>query len=230
MNNKIIIAIICILVIVGGTICYFAFKGNDNINENNKITSNVQEENSDTIENTDIKDTNIQKQEDNTNVSDTSSNSKVSVIYFSATGNTKNVAQYIKNETNGDIIEIVPAEKYTSEDLSYNNDCRANKEQQDKNARPKIANNVDITSYDTIFLGYPIWWGDVPKIILTFIDNNNLNGKKVIPFCTSGSTGIEQSQNTLKEYNKNMNVLEGKRFSSSASQEEKSSWIKGLDF
>lgn len=214
MNRKIIIAIICILGILAGIIGYFTYTKN-NENMKNETVSNSQKEEDNTKEN----------ETDSTN-----NTSKVGIIYFSATGNTEKVAKYIKEETKGDLIEIIPKEKYTSEDLSYNNDCRANREQQDENTRPEIENDIDITKYDTIFLGYPIWWGDVPKIILTFIDNNNLNGKTVIPFCTSGSTGISQSQSTLKEYNKNMKLLDGKRFSSSANQEEVSAWIKGLSF
>lgn len=222
MNKKIIITIICILAVIGGIVCYFAFTGNTKVNTNNKTVANAPKEESNEKE-----DTNIKEQETNT---DGKNNSKVAVIYFSATGNTKKIAEYIKNETNADMIEILPKEKYTSEDLSYNNDCRANREQQDENARPEIENNIDVTKYDTIFLGYPIWWGDVPKIILTLIDNNNLDGKTVIPFCTSGSTGISQSESTLKAYNKKMNLLDGRRFSSSASQEEISSWINELNF
>ncbi len=205
MNKKIIITIICILAIIIGIACYFIFMG-----KNNKTNINT---------------------ENNKNITDNNktNNSKIGIMYFSATGNTEKIAKYIKEETNGDLIEIIPKEKYTSEDLAYNNDCRANREQQDENARPEIENSIDIIKYDTIFLGYPIWWGDVPKIILTFIDNNNLDGKVVIPFCTSGSTGILQSENTLKTYNKNMNLQSGRRFSSSANKEEISSWIKDLE-
>ena len=205
MNKKIIITIICILAIIIGIAGYFIFMG-----KNNKTNINT---------------------ENNKNITDNNktNNSKIGIMYFSATGNTEKIAKYIKEETNGDLIEIIPKEKYTSEDLAYNNDCRANREQQDENARPEIENSIDIIKYDTIFLGYPIWWGDVPKIILTFIDNNNLDGKVVIPFCTSGSTGILQSENTLKTYNKNMNLQSGKRFSSSANKEEISSWIKDLE-
>ena len=131
----------------------------------------------------------------------------------------------------GNLIEIVPKEKYTDNDLNYGNDnSRANKEQNDSNARPEIKNNINTDNYDIIFLGYPIWWGDVPKIILTFLDSHNLNGKTIIPFCTSGSTEISGSLNTLKEYNKNINWIDGKRFSSSTSQDEVSSWVNSLNY
>ena len=155
---------------------------------------------------------------------------KIAVVYFSATGNTKVIAEQIKDETNADIIEIIPKKKYTSEDLNYNDDStRATKEQNDDNARPEIENNIDLSEYDIIILGYPIWWGDVPKIILSFIDNTNLDGKTVIPFCTSGSSDISTSESTLKSYKSSINWKEGKRFSGSSSIEEIRTWIDGLN-
>lgn len=142
------------------------------------------------------------------------------VLYFSATGNTKQIAEKIAKASNSDIIEIIPEEKYKKEDLDYNNDCRANREQNDNNARPKIANNIDITNYNTIYLGYPIWWGTNPKIILTLLDTYNLSNKTIIPFCTSGSSGINKSVNDLRNYNPKLNIKNGKRFSLNDSDKE----------
>ena len=141
------------------------------------------------------------------------------VLYFSATGTTKKIAERIANKSNSDIIEIVPKEEYKSEDLNYNSDCRANREQQDSKARPEIKNTIDLSKYDTIFLGYPIWWGTNPKIILTLLDTYDLTNKTIIPFCTSGSTGIEGSVNDLRNYNSKLNIKDGKRFNSSDSDE-----------
>ena len=141
------------------------------------------------------------------------------VLYFSATGTTKKIAERIANKSNSDIIEIVPKEEYKSEDLNYNSDCRANREQKDSTSRPEIKNTIDISKYDTIFLGYPIWWGTNPKIILTLLDTYDLTNKTIIPFCTSGSTGIEGSVNDLRNYNSKLNIKDGKRFSSSDSDE-----------
>lgn len=161
---------------------------------------------------------------------DKTSNKKTAVVYFSATGNTKQVAEYIKDETNSDIFEIVPKQKYTSEDLNYgDSNTRATREQNDKNARPEIENKIDVSNYDVIFLGYPIWWGDVPKIILSFIDNTNLNGKIVIPFCTSGSTSISTSESTLNSYNNSINWVKGNRFSSIATKNDIKNWIDSLN-
>ncbi len=154
---------------------------------------------------------------------------KTAILYFSATSTTKKVAQMIHNKIESDLIEILPSEPYTSEDLDYSKeDCRANKEQQSDKARPGIKNEIDISSYDVIYLGYPIWWQDVPKIILTFIDTHDLTGKKVILFCTSGGSDITTSMDTLKKYNSKIHFITGKRLNPSS--QEVNSWISSLNY
>ena len=148
------------------------------------------------------------------------------VLYFSATGTTKSIAKRIAKESNSDIIEIIPKEKYKSEDLNYNSDCRANKEQKDSKARPEIKNKIDINKYNKIYLGYPIWWGTNPKIILTLLDTYDFTGKTIIPFCTSGSTDITDSVSDLREYNSKLTIKDGKRFSSSDSDDDIKKFIK----
>ena len=220
MNKKIIALIVAIVVIAVGVGFWF-INSNKEESSTNSNTNPAENQNSN------------EQQEENTKDNDngTTNDKKVVIIYFSATGTTKKVAGYIKNATNGDLIEIVPKEKYTDSDLNYGNDnSRANKEQNDSKARPAISNNINTDSYDVIYLGYPIWWGDVPKIILTFLDNHNLDGKTIIPFCTSGSTGISGSLSTLKNYNKNVNWIDGKRFSSSATEDEVKNWVNGLKY
>ena len=165
------------------------------------------------------------KENTNNNSSNSSSNevkenSNSVVLYFSTTGTTKSIAERISKELNSDIIEIIPKEKYKSEDLNYNSDCRANKEQNDSKARPEIKNNIDISKYDTIYLGYPIWWGTNPKIILTLLDTYDFTGKTIIPFCTSGSTEISGSVSDLRDYNSKLTIKDGKRFDSSDSDQE----------
>jgi flavodoxin len=118
------------------------------------------------------------------------------VIYFSRTGNTEKIAEYLIELTDADSYVIEAAVPYTDDDIKYQDDnCRANKEQNDKTVRPEIANPIDsIDSYDTIFLGYPIWWGQEPRIIDTFLESYDFSEKTVIPFCTSGSSGIGASE------------------------------------
>ena len=155
-------------------------------------------------------------------------NNKIAVVYFSATGTTKQVAEYIKEEVNADIFEIVPKQKYSSADLNWNdNSSRSTKEQNDKNARPEIENSIDVSSYDVIFIGYPIWWGDTPRIIQTFMESHELSGKTMIPFCTSGGTGISMSEKTLNSYS-GINWLSGKRLSTS--KNDVIDWVKSLNY
>ena len=153
--------------------------------------------------------------------------SKALVVYFSVTGNTKALAETIAETTGADIVEIVPETPYTSEDINYSKDnCRANKEQNDDSARPAIANKIEnIDDYDTIFLGYPIWWGTMPKIINTFLESYDLSGKTIMPFCTSGGSGIETSVSAIKDVCPGADVKDGFRGSSSTSDTQVKEWI-----
>ncbi len=153
------------------------------------------------------------------------------VIYFSRTGNTEKIAEYLIELTDADSYVIEAAVPYTDEDIEYNNDsCRANQEQNDKSVRPEIANPISsINSYDTIFLGYPIWWGQEPRIIDTFLESYDFSEKTVIPFCTSGSSGIETSEKNISELVKIGNQLEGRRFPAGASKDEVKEWYDTLD-
>ena len=164
------------------------------------------------------------------NIENSNINNKSLVLYFSATNNTEQIAKYISEITSSDILEIIPKDVYTNEDLDYNNNnSRANREQNDKNARLEISNKLDLENYDVIYLGYPIWWEEEPRIILTLLDNYNLENKTIIPFCTSGGSGIELSVNNIRNYNNKLNVLDGKRFSSNSSKEEVITWINSLN-
>ena len=152
------------------------------------------------------------------------------VAYFSRTGNTEKIAEYLIDITNADSYVIEVAVPYTDEDIEYNNDnCRANREQNDKTVRPEIANPIaSIDSYDTIFLGYPIWWGQEPRIIDTFLESYDFTEKTVIPFCTSGSSGIGTSEKNISELVTIGNQLEGKRFPASATKDDVKAWYDTL--
>lgn len=165
-----------------------------------------------------------------TETEEVSDNPKVLVVYFSCTGNTEEVAEKAAQATNADIYKIEAKEPYTDDDLNYNNDsCRANREQNDSAARPEIDGIVEnMDDYDIVYIGYPIWWGDCPKIIYTFMESYDFSNKTVIPFCTSGGSGIENSENTLKSAFK-ANWLSGRRFNANVSEEEVKEWIDGLN-
>lgn len=155
----------------------------------------------------------------------------VLVAYFSATGNTEHIAQYIQTALDADLYEIVPEEPYTDDDLNYSDDsCRANQEQNDPDARPAIAGALEHPEdYDVVFLGYPIWWGAAPKIIDTFLESYDFDGVTIVPFCTSGSSDIGSSAENLHALAPDANWLSGQRFSGSASQEEVAAWVEKLE-
>lgn len=152
------------------------------------------------------------------------------VTYFSCTGNTKQTAEYIKDATGGDLYEIVPQVPYTKEDLEYYTDCRADREQNDPDARPAINGKVDIESYDIVFIGYPIWHGQAPKIIYTFLESYDFAGKTIIPFCTSNSSGIGTSAENLHALvSGETKWLDGKRFAENTEVSEIQQWVSVLD-
>jgi len=154
---------------------------------------------------------------------------KVLIAYFSATNNTESIANHLNTILDADLYEIVPETPYTSADLNYTTDCRANREQNDSSARPAISGGVNMMEqYDVIFLGYPIWWGQAPKIISTFLESYDLSGKTIVPFCTSGSSGIGSSASTLHSLASAAVWMDGQRFSGSASRSAVENWVNGL--
>lgn len=167
------------------------------------------------------------------NVVNAANNSNILVAYFSCTENTEGVAKHISTILGADIYEIEAAQPYTSADLNYgNNNSRANKEQNDPTARPEILNSVpDISKYDAVFIGYPIWWGQAPKIIYTFFEsykNDDFSGKTIIPFCTSGSSGIGSSATNLHTLANTAQWLDGRRFSGGTSESAIKNWTDTL--
>lgn len=152
------------------------------------------------------------------------------VAYFSATGTTKAAAETIAESLGADIYEISPEEPYTEEDLDYNDySSRATLEMNDPSARPAISGQVEnMEQYDVLFLGYPIWWGDAPRIIWTFVESYDLSGKTIVPFCTSGSSGIDTSAEGLKALAEAARWLPGRRLNGS-STEDISQWLSGLE-
>jgi flavodoxin len=156
---------------------------------------------------------------------------KVLVAYFSATGTTKGVAEHIANGLNADIYEIVPEDPYTDADLNYNdNNSRTTIEMNDPNARPAISGSVEnMEQYDIIFVGYPIWWGEAPRIVSTFMESYDFSGKTIVPFCTSGGSGIGSSASNLERLTSGATWLDGRRLNGSDSQDTVMEWVNSLD-
>ena len=154
------------------------------------------------------------------------------VVYYSATGNTEAVAGYIAEATGGDLFELEPVEPYTDADLNWTDEnSRVTQEHEDESLRDVelVADTVDNwDSYDTVFIGYPIWWGIAAWPVDGFVEANDFTGKTVIPFCTSSSSGLGQSGELLAEMAGTGDWLEGQRFRSSASQEDVTEWVASL--
>ena len=152
------------------------------------------------------------------------------VVYFSATGTTKGVAEKIAGITGADTYEIKAAQEYTDADLNWNDsNSRSTKEQNDSSARPEIGSEaIFLDGYTTIYIGYPIWWGEEPRIMDTFVESYNFDGITLIPFCTSGGSGIGRSGQNLADNAGSGTWLDGKRFDGGVSENELKSWIDGL--
>lgn len=156
--------------------------------------------------------------------------SKTLVAYFSASGTTAKLAEKVAKVVNGDLYEIVPAKPYTAADLDWTNDkSRSSVEMKNKSFRPEISGKAEnMSDYDTIYLGFPIWWYVAPTIVNTFLESYDLSGKTIIPFATSGSSGMGGTNAELKDSCNGAVLKEGKRFSSDATEKEIETWVKGF--
>ena len=213
MNKNTIIGIlIVVLIIVIGVVAYFLINNNQKNEENNQTNETTQKEES---------------SESTTNVG-----SNVLVVYFSAQGHTKEVAEKIADNLNADIFEITPANPYTEEDLDYNDDnSRVSREYEDESLRDVELETTEVpnwSDYDTVLIGYPIWWGNSAWPINSFVKANDFTGKTVIPFCTSASSSIGQSDEELAKEAGTGNWEEGHRFSSNPSDSDIKSWTDSL--
>ena len=155
---------------------------------------------------------------------------KTLVVYFSASGNTKAVAEVIAKTVGADTYELTPAEPYTSADLNWTDEnSRVNREHNDPSHRTALAGTPDLSGYDTIFLGSPLWWREAPSIVWNFVENADLSGKTMIPFCTSTSSPFGSSGDTLKGMAPNANWLAGERFGENLNESAVTQWVNSLN-
>lgn len=158
--------------------------------------------------------------------------SKTLVVYFSATGTTKGVAEQIASAANADTYQILAAQEYTADDLNWNDqNSRTTIEQNDKSVRPAIGSEtLSLDGYTTVFIGYPIWWGEEPRIMDTFVESYDFSGKTVIPFCTSGSSDIGASASNLHALASDAAWKDGRRFAAGTSQATVEAWLQSLGY
>ena len=152
---------------------------------------------------------------------------KILISYFSASGNTKSVAEKVANAVIGELFEIEPKEKYTEEDLNWTNKQSRSSIEMNNNIKPEIANTVsNLEEYDKVVLAFPIWWYKEPTIIDKFLEENDMSNKKIYVFVTSGSSSIDSTYKSLKSNFPNLNFVDGKRFTGRESDEEYRNWIE----
>ncbi|MCR5053309.1 MAG: flavodoxin [Lachnospiraceae bacterium] len=196
-----------------------------NLNDTEEVVD--QTENSDPISNTqNVTEKAVSLEE----ISNTQQDGRTLVVYFSATGNTKGVAEKIAGITGADTYEIKAEQEYTDADLKWNDsDSRSTKEQNDSSIRPEIGSDaVSLDGYSRIYIGYPIWWGEEPRIMDTFVESYSFDGITMIPFCTSGSSEIGRSGQNLADNAGSGIWIDGKRFGAGASEDEIRAWIESL--
>ncbi len=207
--------------------------GCGNQNQDNAATAESQVQDTTGEESAAVQSENADQKTTEGERANTEESSKVLVAYYSATGNTKAVAETIADATSGELFELQPAKAYTTEDLDYNDsESRVCKEHDDPNLQDVELAEVtpeDFSDAEVVFIGYPIWWGIAAWPVNEFVKENDFTGKTVIPFCTSASSGLGDSGKLLEEMAGTGDWLEGKRFSSNVSEEEVQDWVKGLD-
>ena len=226
MNKKVIgIIIAVILVCVIGIVTLFIINNNNNDSNNNENTSN----NSTSNETSNNNENENENEESN---NEATVDSKVLVVYYSAQNHTEAVAKQIAENLDADIFEIIPKDVYTTEDLDWtNSNSRVTKEHDDESLRNIELETTDVPNwedYDTVLIGYPIWWGIAAWPIDNFVKNNDFTGKTVIPFCTSSSSGLGESGEILEGYANGGNWRDGHRFSSSASDSDIKSFTDSI--
>lgn len=225
MSKKIIVLILAIIILalIGGIVFMVTNNdSNDQENENNALQSNTSNAQSSNTENV----ANVNNDENNT-----THTGKVLVLYFSQSGNTEAVANFIHDAVGGDIVKLETETPYPSD---YDELVDYAQEEQRENARPVLSTHIDnIDEYDIIFLGYPNWWGDMPMPIYTFLDEYDLSGKTIAPFITHGGSGLSGTPQNIQEEEPNATVTEGLAVSGSSSRNSQSTvnnWLSQIGF
>ena len=219
MNKKVIIGIVAVLIIAVVAVLGYSFLSNDSDD------NNVNNENNNS--------NNVTNNEDNTQDDNIGSVlGKTLIVYYSATGNTKEVAEEMAEDLNADTFEIVPSDPYTDEDLDWTDDnSRVSREYNDESLRDVELENTTVPNwdtYDTVLIGYPIWWGIAAWPVNSFVEANDFTGKTVIPFCTSSSSGLGQSGDLLEDIAGTGTWEEGHRFSSNPSDDDITDFIDSI--
>mgnify|MGYP005773739077 CR=1 FL=1 len=231
MNKKKVIALVAIILVIAVIAIVVGINLAGNNGEKNTVQNQVSNENK--LGNTQVAQTqnNTLENEEETQNNQENGSGKALVVYFSHTGNTENVANFIHQAVGGDIVKLETEEQYTD---NYNDLLDIAQEEKNENARPALSTKIDnIDEYDTIFLGYPIWWGDMPMALYTFLDEYDLSGKTIAPFTTSGGSGLSGTPSNIADEEPNATVTEGLSIRDNnveSSQSEVNEWLSEIGF
>lgn len=226
MNKKTIVGIIIAIIIIVVAIVGYFILGNNNSEETSNTNTrqsvaNTNNENSSTDETNNTVSSNDTKN---------SGSNRILIAYFSETGNTEKFANIIHDQIGGDLFKIEPVTPYPEGDELFD----YTREEQEEDRRPEIKDTVDMSQYDTVFIGYPIWWYEVPQIIKTFLDQYDLSGKTIIPFNTHGGSGLSNTVATITNKLPNSNVISNafilSRNNMEQAPEEVTSWLEGIGY
>lgn len=239
MNKGTIIGlVIAIIVIIAGVAGFAIYRNSSSEKNNNQVSNSNVQKSSEIIEDEEEdNDTNVTEDEnddtEDTDDTDKSNGSKVLVVYYSAQSHTRKVAERIASNLNADIFEIVPVDVYSEDDLDWTDKkSRVCKEYADESLRDIELENIDIDNwedYDTILIGYPIWWGIAAWPVDNFVKENDFDGKTVIPFCTSYSSGLGQSGKLLQDESNGGTWQTGQRFQQDAKNSDIDKWTDNLE-
>lgn len=241
MNKKgLVVLVIAIIAIVAAISCFAVYNNNKKDGKNNNIQgeqvsdNETNDTNKNTVSNIENTTNTVKTNEDEKENNETTNgnNKKTLVVYYSAQSHTKSVAEKIASNLNADLFEIVPEEVYTEDDLDWtDNNSRVSREHNNESLRDVKLKNTKVNNwedYDTVLIGYPIWWGIAAWPIDSFVKANNFDGKTVIPFCTSSSSGLGQSGSLLQKEANSGNWQDGHRFSSSPSDSDIQKWTDSI--
>ena len=230
MNKKVIVLIVAIIIlaIIGGIVFWLANNNSNNQENTNNARNNALQNNTPNVQSSNTENVaNVNNDENNNNVH----TGKILVLYFSQSGNTETVANFIHDAVGGDIVKLETETPYPSD---YDELVDYAQEEQRENARPALSTHINnIDEYDTIFLGYPNWWGDMPMPIYTFLDEYDLSGKTIAPFITHGGSGLSGTPENIKKEEPNAAVTEGLAVSGSSSKNSQSTvnnWLSQIGF
>ena len=240
LDNKGVIGLIIAIIVIVVAVAGFALYRNSNTNIDNNVKENVENNGQQEKQVEESIDTNMANTANTENTANNSekvqntskSDNKILVVYYSAQSHTKSVAEKIAKNLNADTFEIVPEEVYSNDDLNWtNSNSRVSREHNDESLRDVKLKNTKVNNwedYDKVLIGYPIWWGIAAWPVDTFVKANNFDGKKVIPFCTSASSGLGQSGKLLQKEANSGNWQDGHRFSSSPSDSDIKKWTDSI--